>query len=175
MYDDEKECVYHKWCGIKQENESLYVVNRGMYGGSFTNSTIKLSLLRTPIYAAHPIQERQIAPHDRWLNHIDMGERQFSFRITTEKNIDREAQVYNETPQLLSFFPSGEGECKQQMITVDNSNIILSSLKKKETGYELILFNTSDCEQTATLVWHRKKEERELHFGKYEILKLKLS
>ena len=80
---DESETVYHKWCGLKEDVKNLYVINKGIYGGSFTNSTIKLSLLRTPIYAAHPIEERQIAPHDRFIKHIDMGERSFSFRITT--------------------------------------------------------------------------------------------
>ena len=55
-----------------------------------------------------------------------MGERQFSFRITTEKNIDREAQVYNETPYLMSFFPSGEGEIIGQ--TYENAEKHLQNL-----------------------------------------------
>lgn len=63
LCDNECESVYHKWCGLKEGKTNLYVINKGIYGGSFTNSTIKLSLLRTPIYAAHPIEERQIAPH----------------------------------------------------------------------------------------------------------------
>ena len=112
LKSDESESVYHKWCGLKENENNLYIINRGIYGGSFTKSTIKLSLLRTPIYAAHPIEERPIAPHNRFTKHIDMGERSFSFRITTESDIARAAQIYNEQPQLLSFFPSGEGERK---------------------------------------------------------------
>lgn len=176
LYDDERECVYHKWCGIKEEEgeNRLYVVNRGIYGGSFTKNTIKLSLLRTPIYAAHPIEQRQLAPHDRFIKHIDMGERQFSFRITTEANIAREAQIYNEAPQLLSFFPSGEGEKKESIVTVDNPNIILSSFKKNEDKYEVFLFNASDKETKAKVNVHVQNRVEEVRFGKYELVTLKV-
>ena len=169
LYADERECVYHKWCGIKAAESSLYVVNKGIYGGSFTDSTIKLSLLRTPLYAAHPIKQRQIAPHDRFIKHMDMGEREFSFRITTEPDIAREAQIYNEAPQLLSFFPSGDGEPKISVVTVDDPDIILSSVKKKGDGYEMTLFNASGEEKDAEVVLHVKQETRRLRFGKYEL------
>lgn len=170
LYDDERECVYHKWCGIQDGEDGLYVVNRGIYGGSFTKNTIKLSLLRTPIYAAHPIGKRQIAPHDRYIQHIDMGERQFSFRITTEKNIAREAQIYNETPSALSFFPSGEGVKKECIFTIDDPRILLSSCKKNADQYELTLFNASDSQVDAKITVHLQNRVEEVHFAKYELI-----
>lgn len=172
LYNDERECVYHKWCGIKEDENRIYVVNRGIYGGSFTRNTINLSLLRTPMYSAHPINQRQIAPHDRFIKHIDMGERQFSFRITTEQNIAREAQIYNEAPQLLSFFPSGNGMKKESIVTIDNPNIILSSCKKGGDNYELTLFNTLDSEVDAKITLHLQNQEEKLHFLNYELLTL---
>ena len=126
-------------------------------------------VLRTPLYSAHPINERQIAPHDRFIKHIDMGEREFSFRITTEPDIAREAQVYNEAPQLLSFFPSGDGEQKGSIVTVDEPDIILSSVKKKGDGYEMTLFNASGEEKVVEVVLHVKNEKRELQFGTFEL------
>ena len=175
LYADERECVYHKWCGIKEEENGLYVVNKGTYGGSFTGSSIKLSLLRTPMYAAHPIEQRQIAPHDRFIKHMDMGEREFSFRITTEPEIAREAQIYNEAPQLLSFFPSGDGETKHSVVTVDDPKIILSSVKKEEKGYKLTLFNASEEEKDVEVVLHVTQEKMSLHFGKYELKLVEVS
>lgn len=169
LFEDEREAVYHKWCGIRGEDAALYVVNRGIYGGSFTRNSVKLSLLRTPIYAAHPIEKRQIAPHNRLVKHMDMGEREFSFRITTEKNIAKEAQVYNEAPQLLSFFPSGGGCERSSVVTLDHPDIILSSVKKKGEGYELVLFNTSEQERDAELNLIAEGEKMQLHFGKYEL------
>ena len=191
LFDNERESVYHKWCGIREENlhtdsgsdscseashhgpdaapARLYIVNKGIYGGSFTPSAIKLSLLRTPTYATHPIEQRQLAPHDRFINHIDMGERQFSFRITTEEHIEREAQIYNEAPQLLSFFPSGEGERKDRVIQIDNPEVMLSSFKKCRNGYELVLHNFSEKANEAQVWIPALEKTLELHFGKYEL------
>jgi len=174
LFADERECVYHKWCGIKEEDKHLYVVNKGIYGGSFTDSSIKVSLLRTPIYAAHPIESRQIAPHDRFIKHIDMGEREFSFRITTEENIAKEAQVYNETPQLLSFFPSGEGESKGSVVTIEDPEVILSSIKKKGDRYEMLLYNASDKAKNVELKCHIKKETKRVPLRKHEIVMVEM-
>ena len=174
LYDDERESVFHKWCGIRNEDNALYVVNNGIYGGSFTDNCIKLSLLRTPIYAAHPIQKRQIAPHDRFVNHIDMGERHFSFRITTEKNIAREAQIYNEAPELISIFTSGEGEKKTSAVTIDNPEIILSSFRANDNGYELHLHNAADHENDALLSIPATNTVASLHFGKHELKIMKI-
>ena len=124
-------------------------------------------MLRTPIYSAHPINGRQIAPHDRFTKHIDLGERRFSFRITTEENVARAAQIYNEEPWLMSFFPSGEGEAKGSVITIDNPEIILSSFKKKNEGYELNLYNVSDKENDAEIIVMGKKIN--LHFRRHEL------
>ncbi len=170
LYDNEDESVYHKWCGIKEdENSCLYVVNNGIYGGSFTNSKIKLSLLRTPIYSAHPIEERQIAPHNRFTKHIDMGERRFTFRITTEANIARQAQIYNEEPSLLSFFPSGNGHPKDSTIVIDNPHIILSSLKKKNDKYVLMLYNASSQANSAEISLLNLNKKISLDFRQHEI------
>ncbi len=169
LYDNEDESVFHKWCGIKEKDDALYVLNRGTYGGSFDNSTIKLSLLRTPIYSAHPINDRPIAPHDKFINHIDMGERHFSFRISAERDIARAAQIYNEAPQALSFFPSGEGEKISSLISIDNPDVILSSMKKKGKSFVLNLYNASENESEAEIFVHANNKRVKLKFGKHEI------
>lgn len=163
----EDESVFHKWCGIKEHDDALYVINRGTYGGSFTNSSIKLSLLRTPVYSAHPIRQKQIAPHDKFLKHIDMGEREFSFRITIDSDIARQAQIYNEEPYLLSFFPSGAGTPADSVIHLDNPNVILSSIRKKDNDYELTLYNASDENSVAHISFANKNLK--LDFIKHEL------
>ena len=169
LYDNEDESVYHKWCGIKADDNQLYVINDCVYGGSFNESTIKLSLLRTPIYSAHPIMERPIAPHNRYLKHIDMGERTYSFRITNEKNIDKAAQIFNEKPQVMSFFPSGEGEKADNFIKIDNDKILLSSVRNNDDGYELTLYNTVQTEENAVVEIPCLNKKIELKFGKMEL------
>jgi alpha-mannosidase len=167
LFRDERESVFHKWCGIKNVTKDLYILNRGTYGGSFTDNTVKLSLLRTPIYAAHPIHDRQIAPHDRYSEHIDIGQREFSFRLTTESDVTRKAQAYNEAQILLSFFPSGDGKRPDSPIEINCENIILSTVRKTDSGYSLRLFNSSDRSTSATLNALGKKIA--LDFGKFEI------
>lgn len=151
MFNDGTENVFQKWCGIKGENSDLCVLNSGSYAGCFADNKIYLSLLRTPIYSAHPIKDRQIAPHNRFLDHIDLGERNFSFRLTSFENADKKAQVFNEKPQAMSFFPSGDGHKKQVAATLDNENVLLSSVRKQGEKYQITLYNSSEHEQSATL------------------------
>ena len=153
LYSDEKESVYHKWCGIRTEDDALYVVNRGTYGGSFTDRSMKISLLRTVTYAAHPIVEGgvgsllPIAPSNRMNDHVDIGERKYSYRITAAKNIDRVAQMFNEAPRAVSFFPGGNGENVGTAVTIDAAEIILSSIR----GNEAVLHNTAGRTVTAQI------------------------
>jgi len=170
----EKESVFHKWCGIKEENDALYVINNGTYGGSFSNDTISLSLLRTPLYSGHPIGERQRAPHDRYLNHIDMGERQYSFRITNCNDINRQAQIFNEKPQLLSFFPSGNGKKVSPSVELESSSVILSSIKQVNGKYIFTLYNTSDDEVKTKLTISALDKTLDIVFGKHELKTIEL-
>lgn len=169
LYNDGKEDVFHKWCGIRTPEKSLYVINNGTYGGSFTESSISLSLIRTPVHSAHPIRDRQIAPHNRMLSHIDMGERRFSFRITADENIERQAQIFNEAPFLMSFFPSGEGEKADSVIKISNPAVILSSIRKDGDKFTLHLHNSDNKENTATVEITSTGEKIDLTFGKYEL------
>lgn len=169
LYNNEDEAVYHKWCGIRGDGEEFYVINNGIHGGSFTNNSMKLSLLRTPGYSTHPINDWQIAPHDRYIDHIDMGERIYDFRITADKDIYRAAQAYNEAPALLSFFPSGNGEGNGVAVEIDNPKVILSSVKKSGEGYKLTVYNASNEPQRATVKLLALDKTLELELSKCEL------
>ena len=169
LFDDGRESVYHKWCGIDAGDQKISIVNNGIYGGSFTKNSLRLSLLRTSAYACLPVKDRPLAPHDRFIDHVDFGERTFSFRITAVQNIEREAYIYNEAPQLLSFFPSGEGEKISSAITLDNPEVFLSSIRAKGDGYELTLFNATAQEQDAEVNIPALNRKMQLHFGKCEL------
>lgn len=168
LYQNGDECVFQKWCGIEGTDAGLCILNKGTYGGSFSENSIKLSLLRTPVYAAHPIKDRPIAPHNRFLDHIDMGERRFSFRLTNFEDCERKAQVFNEEPQPISFFPSGSGEKKSTAVVIDNPNVILSSIRKKGDKYIFTLYNSSEVAQTATVHFPKLNKEISETLGKYE-------
>ena len=167
LFSNGYEDVYQKWCGIEDGDNALYVINNGTYGGFFSESAMNISLLRTPIYAAHPIDDRPVAPHDRFLRHVDIGERFMSFRLTTDKDVARMAQVFNETPFAMSFFPSGEGEAGGSLVEIDNPKVILSSVKAVGDTYRLALYNATDNENEAAVKVMDKSIN--LTFGKHEL------
>lgn len=149
---DGRESVFQKWCGLKDGADSVKVVNGGTYGGSFKDNEISLSLLRTAVYSAHPVDGVELAGEDRIYEHIDMGERDFSFRIlVNEEYTDYEAEVFNRQPYVLSFFPSGQGEKPEKGIEIDNKHIIISSLRAEDDGRIIRLYNSSEKAQQCNI------------------------
>lgn len=169
LEQDGRETTFQKWCSLCSDEGSLSVVNSGLYGGSFTDSSIKLTLLRTPMYSAHPLGDRQIAPHNRFLKHMDMGERIFNFRITPQNNIEYIADVYNEKPIVISFFPCGEGEKTGSALEFSNKNIVLSSIKPYKNGYTLHLFNASSKAEHVNIDFKALGINSDLFFNPYEL------
>jgi len=154
-----KEAVFQKWCGLKCREQSFSVINSGSYGGSFKDAEIRISLLRTPVYSAHPVDYKNVEflPDTRFYNHIDIGERDFSFRIfADEEYIDFEAEKFNQKPYVLAFFPSGLGKKEEKPLVLDNKNIILSTLKKEDNSTLIRLYNSSSKEQAAVLEFEGK-------------------
>ena len=161
MRKDGNETPFQKWCGLCDDEHTVAVINRGNYGGSAEKNQMFVNLLRTAVYSAHPNElGRPIAIHDRMHEHMDMGESDFSFRIIADcKNIDAEADVFNKTPHILSFFPSGDGEIKKNGIEIDNKNVLLSSIQKVDGKNLVRFYNSSDmdekCEISLNNVVHK--------------------
>lgn len=146
MHKNNKEAVCQKWCGLFEHGKGVAVLNRGTHGYSVDGNLLNISLLRTPIYSAHPIDDKPIVDKDRWQNHIDMGERDFDLRLTADiTHLDKDAEVYNQQPYALSFFPSGKGEKLNTTAVLSNENIIMSGMKKLSNGdIRVHLFNSTD-------------------------------
>ena len=97
-----------------------------------------------------------------------MGERDFSFRLlANEEFIDFEAEKFNQKPYVLSFFPSGLGEKKENPIVIDNKNIILSALKKEDNGTLIRFYNSSSEKEEVTLDFEAKTSN--ISFTPFEV------
>ena len=59
---DGREVVAQKWVGVcsADDQQALTCVNHGVYGSDFAGGELRLSLLRSPGYAGHPIFDRPI-------------------------------------------------------------------------------------------------------------------
>ena len=90
-----------------------------------------------------------------------------SFRLTTDKDVARMAQVFNETPFAMSFFPSGEGDASGSLIEIDNPEVLLSSVKTVGDKYRLTVYNASDSNNDAVVKVMDKSMN--LNFTKHEL------
>ncbi len=141
------EVVAQKWVGVlsRDQGKAITLINDGIYGSDFSNGEVRLSLLRSPGFCGHPIEDRTIMPQDRFSPRIDQGERLFSFVLNAGeiverlRSIDREALVFNEKPFALSFFPSGEGKKDACVVELQDDAIQMTAFKKAEDGEDYII------------------------------------
>ena len=167
MLKEEKEVTYQKWCGLFEKDKGFAVINKGSYAGSCRDNTMNISLLRTAIYSAHPIMDRPITDSDRNHDRIDMGEREFEFRLTTDSNrIEKLSDIFNQPVYALSFFPSGSGEKKDTSVEIKNDKVILSRYKK-ENNVLIRLYNSSDNQENTELAIGDNKFT--VSFAPYEV------
>lgn len=153
LLKEEKEVFYQKWCGLFEGDKGFAILNDGTYGGSCRENEIQISLLRTPVYSAHPINDRPIAPTDSHYEHIDMGEREFTYRLTTDiECVDAKAEVYNQPVYALSFFPSGTGNKEDTVVDITNPKLLLTRYDRKgEMKRILRIYNASDEKQKGSV------------------------
>lgn len=155
------ETVAQRYRLLKGEKSALLICNDSVYGGSFSDNTLKYSLLRTAVYTAHPLGDRKVLPTDRFMPHIDIGEQKFSFRMVggearaLEDNAERISQAFSEQPYALSFFPSGDGVKPKVPFTLEGDpEVVLTALKRSEydDSFVIRLFNNTDKPRVTKIV-----------------------
>ncbi|MBQ7039205.1 MAG: alpha-mannosidase [Clostridia bacterium] len=177
------ENVSQKYIMLSSSEKAILAVNNGIYGLSFDdkNNSLKITLLRSPAYTAHPIEKRDLVPQDRYMPYIEQGERDYSFRFeigNTSKiseKAGRIAQEFNMQPYLLSFYPTGAGKKADFALSLSDDIITINAFKKADNGegYIIRLFNPTEKEQTTKLC--AGKTQSSLSFGKYEIKTLRFA
>lgn len=157
------EAVAQKWTAAVSDERgtALTCINDGIYASDFSEDGLRLTLLRSAGYCAHPINDRPLLPQDRYMPRIDQGERLYRFWLNGGDvndrlaKIDREALVRNEKPYALSFFPSGAGEAPKQLIALSDGVVQVTTAKLSEDGHDLVirLFEPTgeECETVLSL------------------------
>ncbi|MCQ2431633.1 MAG: alpha-mannosidase [Clostridia bacterium] len=172
LYEDGRECIAQRFVAVQGEDDCLAIFNRGTYASSFRDGVISLSLMRTATYCAHPIMERPLLPEGRFIKKIDMGERNFAFRMTAAPidALERLADEFNRPPYAYNVFPvENDAVIPAFSLSVDDENITLVTMKKqygKENTYVIRLLSNSAEEKTAALTVGGTSLP--LNFGKYE-------
>lgn len=169
LAQDGTECVSQKWCGLFDRVHGLTIANTGVYGSHCKGNTVSLSLLRSPGYACHPIEDRRLVHEERFIPRMDQGEHRLNFVICggsaaeRRRLVDFEAQVLNEAPFILSAFPSGNGSLPKQSVILSDPSVLLSAMYYDETNHDYIirLWNTQDHANQVTAViplWNVRQE-----------------
>ena len=179
LYNNGRENVAQRFVGVRDGGGKVTALfNRGTYGSSYADRVLSMSLVRGVSYCAHPIGDRAIIPADKFVKKIDLGERNFSFRLTSAKEsaLERLAQEFNMPPYACNVFPAEAGLAGAERPSADtpvpalsNRDIVLVTMKKQEGGdaYILRLHNNFGEPQTCELTVG--KAAISLEFGKYEV------
>jgi alpha-mannosidase len=178
------EAVAQKWVAVvdNARHVALTCINDGTYGSDCTPEELRLSLLRSPAYTAHPIHDRPMLPQDQYSPRSDQGERRFRFWFNGGPvrgrldAVDAEAAAHNERPYALSFFPSGAGKKPLSGIAIDEPSVQLGCCKRAEDGKGLILrlFEPTGHKQSATVSIPFLKMKIPVALTPFEILSLRI-
>lgn len=176
LQTDGTEAVSHKWCGAADDSLALYIINDGVYGSSFHDGEIRMSLVRSAGYCTHPIPPRKLIPEDRFLPRIDQGEHLYSFWVDvcgsdSLEKADRAAVIHNEKPFALNYFPSGEGKKAGSAVVLDCENVGISAFKKAQSndGYIVRVYENAGKETKASFKIESLGIEHEFSLSKFEV------
>jgi alpha-mannosidase len=139
--------VAQKWTAVAAPRRGpvLTCINDGIHGSDFEGGELRLSLLRSPAYAADPAAGRPIPCQDRFIPRIDQGEHVFRFWFNAGPARDRldrvegEALVKNEAPYILAYFPPGREKRARPFLALSDPVIQVTAVKKAEDGGALVL------------------------------------
>ena len=157
---DGDECAFQQWCGgFGGDRHGVLLINNGTYGGDCLGNSIRLTLQRSPAYSAHAWEDLRYIPTDRFVPRMDQGERIFQFwmipgdRESLLLSADRLALERNQLPYSLQAFPSGNGVLPLPSLVLDNSKVLLSSLRRDpaDKGWIFRLFNPTGQTQSAVV------------------------
>lgn len=175
----EDELVAQKWVSVVSADSryALTVINDRVYGFDFKGGELRLSLLRSPAYAADVGNSWSLRTQDRFVPRMDQGERIFRFWINggkaTERlvSIDREALARNEAPMALCCFPSGEGKETAPSVALSDKAIQVTAVKMAEDKNWLVLrfFEPTGKKRNTRVTIPCLEREFELSLGEFEI------
>ena len=173
LYMDGRECVAQRFVAVRPDSgKCLALFNRGTYASVFEDGTFAMTLLRTATYCAHPIGNRELIPTDRFVKKIDMGERNFAFRLTVSdaEALDRLAAEFNLQPYALNVFPVERDVSPAPLgLAISDRDILLAAMKKRRgaDGYLLRLYNGAARAKDVSV--SLRGAELGLSFGKFEV------
>jgi len=155
------EAVSQKWLALVSDPDgaALTVANDCVYGSDWNGTELRLTLLRSPAYAADTWEDKLAVARDRFVARQDVGERTFRFWLNggpaaaRMEAIGREALVHNETPYVLAYMPPGGRKRSLPGAVVEGEAVELAAFKRSEDGRDPVvrLFEPTGTPRRATV------------------------
>jgi alpha-mannosidase len=173
LFTDARENVSHRFIALDSGDKCVALLNKSVYGSHFENGCLYMSLIRGATYCAHPIDDKELIPMDRFTKKIDQGEHNYSFRLSLTKRdqLERKANEFVQKPYALNIFPvpSQSANKKELEIELGGDIISMPTLKKaydKDAMIFRLLNNTPNSVESFIKV---NGQLLPLSFGKYEV------
>jgi alpha-mannosidase len=175
-----EELVGQHWiaCVAADASRALTIVTDATSGFDYAGSELRLSCLRSPAYAGHPVDDvTPVVRQDRVETRVDRGEHVFRFWLRGGPAgerlaaIDREAAAHLEAPMALVAFPAGGGRPVLPGAVLSDAVIQMPAMFISGDGRRLIvrLFEpTGDARETVLRV-PALEIEQTLAFGPFEL------
>jgi len=177
------EAVAQKWLALVSQADdcAFSVINDGTYGSDYAGGELRLSLLRSPAYAADTWEDKLLVPRDRHIPRQDQGERFFRCWIDAGpaaahlEGLGRRAIVHSEVPYALAYFPPGTGRRAEAGPRLSDKAVELAAFKKAEDGRALVirLFEPAGRKRTAWLDLPFAGARARVALGSFEVKTLK--
>jgi len=173
LFTDARENVAHRFVAIDSGSNCVALLNRGVYGSHYENGCLYMSLVRGVTYCAHPIEDRELIPSDRFTKKIDQGENVYSFRLTATRRdqLERKTAEFVQKPFALNIFPVPVKTTTGKALDVSlGGNIIAMPAVKKAYGGNGIIFRLLNNTPEGVDSYIQVNGQRlPLNFGRYEV------
>ncbi|MDY3303479.1 MAG: glycoside hydrolase family 38 C-terminal domain-containing protein [Clostridia bacterium] len=119
-------------CGNWINSGNLYVANDSKYGYDTENGEMRLSVIRSAIYADH------CGERDQFCEYMEQGESEFTYSVfyaSSTADAEKVAAELNFAQRVvMGSFRSGKLPEKLSGLRVDNDDVLVYAVKEKEDG-----------------------------------------
>jgi alpha-mannosidase len=180
-----EELVGHRWLAVRSPDgaRALTLITESTYGFDASGGELRLSLLRAPAYAGHPVDDvTPIVRPDRFEPREDQGHHVFRFWLNAGPAderlalVPREAAARTEGLMAVNAFPSGSGRQALSGLVVEGQGVCLGAFKLAEDGDDVVvrLFEATGTRRSARVQVPALDLAFDLALGPFEIRTLRI-
>ena len=169
---DGHENPMQRWVDVSGGASGLTVINNSSYGADIKNSDIRVTVLRSPVFADH------YGKRDDLCEYTDQGEHEVRFRLISHSgnwakaDAVKAAYELNTPPSLIyESYHKGSLPLSGKGLEINTDNVFASALKEAEDGcgYVLRCFEAHGAAVNAKISLPYINRSWEAHFAPNEI------